>query len=74
MKFVVSNRNRKNLDCHLNIAYGDTERTKLDIYGDDLPANAPLFVFIHGGYWQLLDKFYSAVAVEVEIESSNNYK
>jgi arylformamidase len=39
----------------LDVAYGPQERTRLDY----LPAGAlkaPLFVFIHGGYWQRNDK------------------
>lgn len=50
----------KSLDCHLNISYGPTQRQKLDIYGDFLPQSAPLYVFIHGGYWQQLTKELSA--------------
>src|SRR5262245_64935609 len=36
---------------HLDLAYGNRERNKWDLY----PANdpkAPCFVHIHGGYWQ----------------------
>jgi acetyl esterase/lipase len=68
-KFVhlETEKNRKNLDCHLNISYGSTQRQKLDIYGDDLPSSAPLFVFVHGGYWQMLDKNESAVPVAVRL-------
>lgn len=36
---------------HLDLAYGDGEREKWDLYpGHD--AAAPCLVFIHGGYWQ----------------------
>ncbi|KAG5684781.1 hypothetical protein PVAND_013994 [Polypedilum vanderplanki] len=59
-----SEKNRLNYDCHLNIAYGPTKREKLDIYGDDLPKSAPLFVFIHGGYWRQVDKEGSAFMVK----------
>ena len=40
---------------HINVAYGPHEREKLDIF---LPQNdgAPMFAFIHGGYWQWNDK------------------
>jgi arylformamidase len=35
----------------LDLAYGDAEREKWDLYpGRD--AGAPCLVFIHGGYWQ----------------------
>ena len=57
-------------DCHLNISYGPTEREKLDIYGDNLPSDSPLFIFIHGGYWQELDKDYSSFFVEPFIKNS----
>ncbi|XP_038597995.1 kynurenine formamidase isoform X2 [Tachyglossus aculeatus] len=46
-------------DVLLNVAYGDGEGEKMDIY---LPPNAsgafPLFLYIHGGYWQLLSGIY----------------
>lgn len=48
----------------MNIAYGETFRQKLDIYGDDLTADSPLFVFIHGGYWQMCSKWESAYFVK----------
>jgi arylformamidase len=40
---------------HLDLAYGPHDREKLDIF---LPAGdgAPIFAFIHGGYWQWNDK------------------
>jgi arylformamidase len=59
-----SNLSRLNYDCHLNIAYGPTKREKLDIYGDDLPKSAPLFIFVHGGYWQIVNKEDSAFMVK----------
>lgn len=40
---------------HLDVAYGDHPRERLDVF---LPEKdgAPLFAFIHGGYWQWNDK------------------
>ena len=41
--------------CEKNISYGNAERTTLDFF----PAGkqgAPLFIFIHGGYWQSCQK------------------
>jgi arylformamidase len=41
--------------CLLDLPYGDTSAERLDLFPtrrDD----APLFVFIHGGYWRALDK------------------
>jgi len=50
-----SNSSRAKLDGHLDLAFGDQDIEKLDIF----PAaeeGAPLYVFIHGGYWYSLDK------------------
>ena len=53
---------RANADSSLNCQYGDGEKDKLDIFRCGMP-NAPLFIFIHGGYWQRGDKsIYSFVA------------
>lgn len=64
----VSNRNRKELKCDLDVEYGSEEREKFDIYGDNLPDNAPLFVYIHGGYWQMLSKKESAYCAKPLVE------
>ena len=46
------------LNFHANVRFGETADEVLDIYpaGQD----APVFVFIHGGYWRLLSKDDSA--------------
>jgi arylformamidase len=49
-----SERARRTLKPRLDLAYGRDARQRLDFF----PAatkGAPLFVFIHGGYWQSLD-------------------
>ena len=46
---------RSNQPCTLDVSYGSSAGEKLDIF----PAhakNAPVVVFIHGGYWRSLDK------------------
>lgn len=51
---AASERARATLRPRLDLAYGKDGRQKLDFF----PApgkDAPLFVFIHGGYWQSLD-------------------
>ncbi|KAL4706873.1 hypothetical protein ACJJTC_010107 [Scirpophaga incertulas] len=40
----------------LEIEYGPSPGQKLDILGTDLPDNAPILVYIHGGYWQALSR------------------
>ncbi len=39
--------------CALNLAYGNSERQKLDVYMPDAAptAPAPVLLFFHGGYW-----------------------
>ena len=46
---------RANLACQLDLAYGDGPNETLDIFPAK-KANAPVIVFIHGGYWRSLDK------------------
>jgi arylformamidase len=46
-----SERIRRKLNCHLDLPYGDTSGQKLDVFpGKSI--NAPVHVFIHGGYWR----------------------
>ena len=49
-----SARVRQESPVRENIAYGTGEREKLDIFPGQ--SGSPALVFIHGGYWQLLDK------------------
>ena len=57
-----SEKFRGKVDSTLNCQYGSGEKDKLDIFRCGEP-NAPLFVFVHGGYWQRGDKsIYSFVA------------
>jgi arylformamidase len=50
-----SKGSRAKLTCHLDLAFGDQDSEKLDIF-PAAEAGAPLYVFIHGGYWYSLDK------------------
>lgn len=58
-----SARARAELRCELDIAYGPTRDEHLDLfYGAE--SGAPVFVFIHGGYWRALSsKEFSLVAL-----------
>jgi len=43
----------------LDLAYGPLPRNQLDLFYPEIPRpNGGLIVFIHGGYWQKLDKSY----------------
>ncbi|MEO0729065.1 MAG: alpha/beta hydrolase [Pseudomonadota bacterium] len=50
--------------CELDISYGEGERNAYDLFNPKANASdAPLVVYIHGGYWQRGDrKEYSCVA------------
>ncbi len=46
---------RLHLLGRLDVAYGPTDGQKLDVFRASRP-DAPMVVFIHGGYWRSLDK------------------
>ncbi len=50
-----SKQAREELDCDLDIAYGDHPMEKMDIFRAEGRSRA-LLMFIHGGYWRSLDK------------------
>lgn len=51
----VSAKIRTRPSARLDISYGERRRMTLDYFPCGVP-NAPLFAFIHGGYWQRNDK------------------
>lgn len=53
----------------LNFSYGDSFRQKIDIYGVNLPKEAPIVVYVHGGFWQGMNKFTSAYTVKHLVEN-----
>jgi arylformamidase len=59
----TAERARSALPCQLDVPYGPTLEETLDIFPAAQP-NAPVFVFIHGGYWRALSsKTFSGVAL-----------
>jgi arylformamidase len=46
---------REGMACHLDVRYGGGENETLDVF-PSTRANAPVLVFIHGGWWRSLDK------------------
>lgn len=42
------------------VAYGPTERTKLDLFWPDRRRDARIAMFVHGGYWQGMDRAFSS--------------
>ena len=56
-------RARETLPCTLDLPYGPTLDETLDIFPAAKP-NAPVWIFIHGGYWRALSsKDFSGVAL-----------
>uniref|UniRef100_U5ES04 Putative kynurenine formamidase n=1 Tax=Corethrella appendiculata TaxID=1370023 RepID=U5ES04_9DIPT len=64
-----SNECKKNIKYRENVAYGEGDNEKLDIYENHLSEDAPIFVYIHGGYWVQLSKDVSAYCVRPLVES-----
>lgn len=51
----LSDEARSSIECQVGVVYGDGEEQKMDIFApSSLPSDAPIFVYIHGGYWQML--------------------
>ena len=58
----TSARARQEMCCQLDVPYGPTRAEHLDIFPAERP-NAPILIFLHGGYWcSLSSKEYSLVA------------
>lgn len=51
-----SARVRAELGGELDLAYGPGPRDKLDLFRPKSGSKPPVLIFIHGGYWQQMDK------------------
>jgi arylformamidase len=57
---------RSQLRCLLDVPYGPTRAETLDIFPASVP-HAPVFVFLHGGYWRALSsKEFSCIALGLQ--------
>lgn len=64
----LSKAARERLKGEFDIAYGDTPRQKLDIYhGGD--TQAPIVVYLHGGYWRVGEKEKQAILAEPLVQA-----
>jgi len=59
-----SARVRACLPCRLAVSYGASEPERLDIFPAVSNGPSPIFVFVHGGYWRLLDSADSCFMAE----------
>lgn len=63
---ALAAQTRARLRCVLDVPFGPTCEETLDIFPADV-ANAPVFVFVHGGYWRALSsKEFSWVAMALQ--------
>lgn len=58
--------------CDLDLQYGPGDEETLDLFLPEKSGSAPLHVFIHGGYWQLLSKNESCFAAPM-FQRSGSY-
>ncbi|KAL4233496.1 hypothetical protein ACF0H5_008177 [Mactra antiquata] len=57
-------------DREIGFSYGLTENEKLDIFGaKSLPGEAPILMYIHGGYWSALGREMSSYMAPVYCKS-----
>lgn len=54
-RWALQSRETERLPVEIDIAYGSLQREKLDVYPSPHTQSKTL-IFIHGGYWQMLDK------------------
>jgi len=59
-----SESTRSRLPCRLAVPYGASEPERLDIFPAATGEPSPIFIFIHGGYWRLLDSADSCFMAE----------
>lgn len=59
---IKSDAFHRRIDVVADVAYGDSDRQKIDLLRPTRTANSPVVAFIHGGYWRstrLTKKSYS---------------
>jgi arylformamidase len=54
-RLALAAQAREKFECHRDLPYGSTPRERVDVYPAKGVSRA-VMVFIHGGYWQRLDK------------------
>lgn len=59
----------EDLECRLDVAYGDHPRETLDIFIPDGDGPFPIRLFVHGGFWMSRDKEDSRFIVRGQVEA-----
>lgn len=63
---------RERMECRVDVAYGDSPLQNLDVFPAKKPG-APVQVFIHGGYWQAMDKSFFSFPAAPVVESGGAF-
>lgn len=63
---------RRTYDCTLDIAYGESEREKLDLFRPADP-KGPVVVMVHGGAWRRLSKTQAAFSAPAILEAGAGF-
>ncbi len=67
---ALSAEARRDCEVFTDLAYGPSEAEKLDFFpAGEAGTAAPVFVFLHGGYWRLLSKEDSAFMAKPFVEA-----
>ncbi|XP_063223652.1 kynurenine formamidase isoform X2 [Bacillus rossius redtenbacheri] len=66
VRFVTeaSERARRLVPCETGLKYGAQGGQLLDVFGGEALPGSPVFVYIHGGYWQELDREISGYCAQ----------
>ncbi|GFG29905.1 hypothetical protein Cfor_09923 [Coptotermes formosanus] len=69
-QFLASDAAKREVPLDCGVRYGPNEGQLLDVFGGLLlPDDAPILVYIHGGYWQELSRDLSAYCVVPQYQS-----
>ncbi|WP_037313175.1 alpha/beta hydrolase [Ruegeria halocynthiae] len=69
---ALSAQHRSRMEVKENLAYGDSPTQVLDFFPAQ-QADAPLHIFIHGGYWQALSQRDSAMMAPAVVENGQAF-
>lgn len=70
LALTVSEKVKRSLRCQLDVSYGPSERQKYDIItSDSTLQDAPVVIYLHGGYWQACSKEHGSFLAETVVRS-----
>lgn len=69
--FIVESKRVQSKYIKRQLFYGSSERESYDVYFNDSEETSKIFVYVHGGCWQMLDKESSAYCVAPFVEAGH---